>query len=353
MAATHNLEIPPEAVRDLKALIESYERLKKNAPHSTPAHAGSDEQIEILKKRLENPRQVWWTDLVEAEICVLDVLGAADLRSRVSGWRRRLQEVVGPSRYAQYAASAPDPVAADPDVVRADVASCIYAVYYFYGSYAVAARSRSIVTRDTFRVAGAILAIQALIAIVVAVLHQLLRAPLPALSDPAYRGLEYVIGSSGAAVLGSIISVQTRLQDPKVDADPFFRYVQTSADKLSIAYVSPLFAAIFGLCIFGLIASGLIGGSAFPKIDDVLKSDTSIAGVALLLIYGFLSGFAERLVPDALNRIAARTLGGLGASDEPAMPTPAAVPARSPAPAPSPAPAHTAANQLSSGNYSA
>jgi len=342
------LTLPPEAVESLKALIESYKRLKADAiaaaapaPQPTPAQSGAtgspvpvtlsgpassrpgtDYEVEQLEKRAANPSQVWWTDLIQAEMCLLEVLDEATLRARVSGWRRRMQEILGDARFSQYIAGAPNPSTAALDEVRADLGECIRAVYYFYSAYGVAARSRSDVTQSTFNVALCILALQGLIAIILA-----LHVPWnwwPAIPTNVLPALEYLVATSAAAVLGSVVSVQTRLQDPKVDVDPFYRYVQTHADKLSIAYVSPIFAAIFGLVIFGLMASGLTGGSAFPDIAHIVSSSPSLPDIAKLLIYGFLAGFAERLVPDALTRIAARTLASIAGGDGSQPPTAAA-----------------------------
>jgi hypothetical protein len=235
-----------------------------------------------------------------------------------------MHEVIGDERYDQYLTPAPNPRTAPLEEVRADLAECVRAVYYFYSAYGVAARSRSDVTQSTFTVALCILGIEGLIALVLGLpawLNWSLQVP-----NPPLAGLEYLIATSAAAVIGSVISVQTRLQDPSVDADPFYRYVQTHADKLSIAYVSPIFASIFGLVIFGLMGSGLIGGAAFPKVDALLASPT-LKDLTLLLIYGCAAGFAERLVPDALTRIAAQALDATSGSKQ-AQSAPGAAPAK-------------------------
>ena len=246
----------------------------------------------------------------QAELCVIEFLDTASFRARVSGWRRRMHEVVGDVRYAQYLPTVPDPGSAPEDQARADLAECMRAVYYFYSAYGVAARSRSDVTQSTFNVAVCILAIQSVIATVIAI-GNAKAWWTPAWPSEVLNGLEYVVVSSAAAVLGSVVSVQARLQDPKVEVDPFYRFVQTHSDLLSTAYVSPIFASIFGPVIIAVTASGLTGGSAFPHIESLIGDKPDLADVALLLIYGFVAGFAERLVPDALNRIAAKTLGSI------------------------------------------
>lgn len=313
------LALPPEAVAQLKALIEAYGRRKADLAAAAPTVKGTDDEIGLIKERVADPKAtLWWTDLISAELCYIEILDEASLRARVGGWRRRMQETVGDARYALYSAIAPDPKTAPVADVRADLAECIRAVYYFYSSYGVAARSRRDVTKQTFLVALAILGIQAVIAVLLAI-HPTW-SWWPALSEPTIIGLELLVGTSAAAVLGSMVSVQARLQDPKVEVDPFYRYVQTHADRLSIAVVSPIFAGVFGLVIYALIASGLSGGKAFPRFDKLIAPNPPLADVTLLLLYGFLAGFAERLVPDALTRIAARALSSLAGPAQPMQP---------------------------------
>jgi hypothetical protein len=119
------------------------------------------------------------------------------------------------------------------------------------------------------------------------------------------------------------VSVQRRLQDPAVEVDPFYRFIQTDADWFGTAVISPLFGAIFGLLVYGLLVSGLLSTS-IVKFQDASTSNplavalpASIAGYVAIVILGFISGFAEQLIPDALTRIAARALAGVASADPP------------------------------------
>ncbi|GAC1303065.1 MAG: hypothetical protein NVSMB19_12840 [Vulcanimicrobiaceae bacterium] len=295
-------KLPAEANDELQRILETYERLKASAPGQ---HAGADREIDCIKGRLKAD-DVKWSDLGEAELCTIELVGDADVRARLASWRRRMHEIIGDARYASYIATAPDPNAATTSspMLRADLAECISTVNYFYGAYGVAASSRALVTMSLLWWAAAVLCVLGALALLIP------QAPRFHIVLPG-TALEYLLATSAAAVVGSVVSVQRRLQNPKVDVDPFYRYIQTNADQLGIAVVSVLFGAILGFAIYALLVSGLIEGPAFPKFDPNTGIPSGPKQIALLIVYGFLAGFAEQLVPDALTRIAARTLGGI------------------------------------------
>jgi hypothetical protein len=298
--------LPQEACDDLGAILETYERL---AVTSTQPHSGADAEIATLKQRLESNDALWWTDIAQAQLCVVVVLNDDDVRAQLRSWRRRFQEVAGDARYAAYSDGAPSLATAASSVLRADLATCIQAVYYFYATYGVAARSRSEVTLATLQVACVILVVEALLGILIAVAATRPIWPFTLTATPlnALKTLEFLLATSAVAVVGSVVSVQRRLQDPSVDVDPFYRYIQTKGDWLSISVISPLSGAIFGFVLYGLLASKLIAGTI---VDLSTGYPVGTVAVALLLVFGFVAGFAEQLVPDALTRIANRVLGG-------------------------------------------
>ena len=61
-----------------------------------------------------------------------------------------------------------------------------------------------------------------------------------------------------------------------------------------------------GCVLYFLVRSGLLGGEAFPKIDDLVKGD--FKNLALLIIWSFIAGFSEKLIPGILEKHASRVL---------------------------------------------
>jgi hypothetical protein len=353
IAWPHRPKLPQEALDQLCSLIETY-RMVRLASQDAP---NSDREIARLDNLLKSdPTQLWWSDMALAELCVVAVLPIPELRASLVAWRRRLCDVVGEGRYAEYLTTATDALhEQDVEALRADLASCIRGVYYFYGSYGVAALSRTQVTQRLIKWASGILAVQAGIVL-------LLWIPWTANLSADFLGWRTIVSvalaTSMAAVLGSIVSVQRRLQDPTVNVDPFYRFVQTNADWFGTAVISPLFAAVFGLIIYGLLVSNFLTTSVvhlgaaikgFPDwaTDAIPSGPNSYAAV---LILGFISGFAEQLIPDALTRIASRALSGVSPTEPPQKATPLIGPSGNGAPVAGVVPPKAPASQQTGAN---
>lgn len=298
-------EFPPEAHKQFEAFLGQYDGLRIAGKAATPpvVRPGCDAIVDALSKLERDTR--WWTDLAQLELCMIEYLPDATARARVAGWRRRLREVAGEMRYRAYLDAAPTTASAPIADVLADLGECMRGVYYFYAGYGVAATSRDGLIRDLLKFGGIIVGVELLIALALGTVRPT-GAFWPTIGEETRTLLIVATWTSILAVIGSLVNVQRRLEDPKVDADPYFRYIQTSADRLSVSFSSPFFGAVFGYIIFGLIASRLIFGSVIP---DLTKLD--VVSTAFILILGFLAGFAEQLVPDALTRVAARALASV------------------------------------------
>lgn len=172
---------------------------------------------------------------------------------------------------------------------------------------------------------------------------------------------EDVIGAFGvtvgtvafAGIVGGCVSMLQRIQSAPSEGDALFNLAALTNGWRGLS-LSPLYGGIFASLLFILFAAGLLQGSAFPKIEtaaglpvventtdeqattqitetvatpsptpdrrtetqrtgilhvkDFLKETGPRDGVsfALLMIWSFIAGFAERLVPDTLNRLVAK-----------------------------------------------
>jgi len=159
-------------------------------------------------------------------------------------------------------------------------------------------------------------------------------------------------------IVGGCVSMLQRIQSAPTEGDALFNLAALTNGWRGVS-LSPLYGAIFASLLFILFAAGILEGSVFPKIETVgseklqpvvtapapanaapadaaapaaaaaaatpTPNETQRVGVlqvkdflketgpkdgvsfALLMIWSFIAGFAERLVPDTLNRLVAKT----------------------------------------------
>lgn len=156
-----------------------------------------------------------------------------------------------------------------------------------------------------------------------------------------------------AGIVGGCVSMLQRIQSAPSEGDALFNLAALTNGWRGLS-LSPLYGGIFASLLFILFAAGLLQGSAFPKIETAmaspvventtgeqpvtpsteptptpkptpdLRTETQRTGTlhvkdflketgpkdgvsfALLMIWSFIAGFAERLVPDTLNRLVAK-----------------------------------------------
>jgi hypothetical protein len=134
-------------------------------------------------------------------------------------------------------------------------------------------------------------------------------------STKHFTGLILMCLISLVGALGAFVSVARRLNDVPPLVDPMVSFFSLKYGRMSI-YMAPVSGIIFANLLFVLCGSGLVAGDIFPKLlapkpdlesfltAAVPKAD--IVEYAKLFVWSFIAGFAERFVPDTLDRLVAR-----------------------------------------------
>lgn len=120
-----------------------------------------------------------------------------------------------------------------------------------------------------------------------------------------------VLGSNGA-YFSRVMSFQAAV---KANAISYDDYLSTYVDRMLRLR---LFYGTLGAIVFYLVLrSGLLGGDAFPEMKgpdalggDGVKPLAFGKELASLLVWSFVAGFSERLVPDSLANIEGKAGGG-------------------------------------------
>jgi hypothetical protein len=123
-----------------------------------------------------------------------------------------------------------------------------------------------------------------------------------------------------AGVLGSFVSALNRIYSSKdIFPNGKYRDFLKGASGYLIAYstIPPLVGAISAAVLYVVFAGQIISGALFPEFACAPKGNGCTEFVAFLdnwspknpqdfakaIVWGFMAGFSERLVPDILNKV--------------------------------------------------
>ena len=289
---------------------ESRERLTgkgtPDAPGDLPTSLGTllravEESGSIPK---DQEKLVDWSEIAILEDKILALQDRETLRRRVWALRSRYARLVGPDRYQQYLASRPpdetDPNVSD-DTLRADLRGILGLTHLTYSLAVVRENLRRRVLMGVLGLAG-VLCGGALAAAVVA---DLIR-PRP--GDPTWEvALQHRLPVALAVLvavlfgcLGAFLSTQRRLQQPSEGGDPLIAIL--GLYEFNNIKRFPLIAGgLFATVLYFILVAGFLKGDLFPDLQAGIPQGS--VHWAKLVIWAFLSGFAERLVPDTLDRL--------------------------------------------------
>jgi hypothetical protein len=258
----------------------------------------------------------------------------------------------------------PQPLVIIQRWLRADIKYLLSKFYLYYAMLPVREGLRESLTsravRITFSIVGAIVLLIVLNLGGVLVLQKV---------TTRFGDLSAVLGLTLATValagiIGGCVSMLQRIQSAPSEGDALFNLAALSNGWRGLS-LSPLYGGIFASLLFVLFAAGILRGSVFPRINtpatiaaqialgetelqkpteqaasaagqtnaasntpanpprasvvpsadsqilqikDFIRQTGPADGVsyALLIIWSFIAGFAERLVPDTLNRLVAK-----------------------------------------------
>jgi hypothetical protein len=109
-------------------------------------------------------------------------------------------------------------------------------------------------------------------------------------------------GVIALGVLGGFVSFSRRLSESTDRGDPVIGSMQLMIFKTGAPF-SLLSGGIFSVVLYLILRSGYLSGELFPKFADGSPMPSLPIDWSKLLVWSFLAGFAERLVPDTLDRL--------------------------------------------------
>jgi hypothetical protein len=283
---------------------EAYRNLLFGQFRSLPPSTAFAEVRKDADEIVHQGETVSWEDLYRLEAALIQLEPAECLLRRSWTVRSEFKNIATPDELKDYIASKPP----EPDkegkvnieALRNDLLRLQHELNWHYLLVWAFESFRSHITKWLCRL-GMLTFLSALLAIWL--LHDLVGRHLG-------LNLSMAILIVGAGVLGGLTSTLRRIQQTKYSGNADVALARLDHSNMSI-YVSPVLGGVFSLLLFFLFAGGLIKGTIFPEVTlEIIKyvpNSPPIEGVNLakLLVWSFIAGFAEKLVPDRLQRIAA------------------------------------------------
>lgn len=265
----------------------------------------------VINKASSRPSDFTWGDIFLLENIVFS-LTSPEIIDR-SAWiiRERFREIAGPAVFEKYLDSNIPHETDTPAklaLLRADLARVLDVLHWYYSLIPMREQIRKSLTLRC--IAYVVLYTVALFGILVAC-HHYTADFLATVASVVYWG-----------ILGGFVSSQRRMQNTHIDGDPLLSVFGLDSASYYL-WLSPLLGAIFAVVLLLMFMGGILSGTVFPEFSNVANNlphrngltffsftwktlPISSGDYAKLFIWAFLAGFAERLVPDSLDRLSSK-----------------------------------------------
>jgi hypothetical protein len=276
--------------------------LTPNAEQTVGA-SGQQRLQELLGKA---PGDLTWSDVYAFERLVTRAVPFERLKRLGPFIRDEYKDAVGPEAYQAYEKGTPSPADdSNEAALRADIEQVQCELQWVYILKPLEEASRNYLTRWlSFMMFGLTLLLIGWITFNHFLVHQ---------SEPGPQPIAFVIF---AGALGATFSAQRRIQTAGASRSTLISLMQSGSTRLSVQ-IAPIIGALSACVLALLFGSGLISGAVFPKVAVIHASQEAVplllplnsandVPFAMLLVWSFVAGFAERLIPDALDRLAAQ-----------------------------------------------
>jgi len=262
---------------------------------------------ERLQELLGKPAaELTWSDLYAFERLVTRAVPFERLK-RLALWiRGQYKDVVGADAYQAYEnGKFPPADGSDEASLRADVEELQCQLQWLYIIQPLEESSRNHLSRWlSYMMFG----LTGLLMSWIAISHYFVTQ-----HDPGPQPIAFVLF---AGALGATFSAQRRIQTAGGRPSTLVSLMRSGSTRLSVQ-IAPIIGGLSAMILAFLFASGLLSGALFPKVAIIGKPQDALplflplnsandVSFAMLMIWSFVAGFAERLIPDALDRLAAQ-----------------------------------------------
>lgn len=295
-------------------------------------------KTEVKDLRGVKPEALTWDNLLKLELILLEIMPAERLMRKAWVTRTRFRDVVGAEVYKEYLATnpplaqlSPPDTSPPPDACDApDTPLPAYSHPYnmTFEEERALRGDLQVILEDTFwrfrirtaweerrnwfaKAFGWIYAVLVLFGLgpVIFLIY------LPPGNADKLHPIFTLLAVTMVGALGGFVSMLQRLQSLPSGGQRNENLIEMVYGRNSILSQSLLSGACFSLVLLFIFLGGLLRGGLFPDYPDQdgatfihLLRTVSLNGTqfAKLLVWSFIAGFAERFVPDFLDRFSAK-----------------------------------------------
>ena len=303
--------IPAQCARIYFESVQAEYFSQKGLPGSRVDAEAKTKADELEKSFKDNPNGQTMNDALLYERVISRLVPVESLRRKVLTARGRYRRMITPEDFQGYIeTSPPNPIEASEAELQADLDDLLGRMQWVY----VLSPFREVMrSRISIRI---VVVLIATILVMAALAWQFYN---PVRLNPAAATTQTVptlVVALFMGLIGGMVSVQQRIQSAPTDGDAIRSVLSLHNGMLSI-YMSPVIGAISAGLLYLLLIGGYLKGDLFPELATS-ECGTSVldlraflyasgplcgTGYAKLMIWAFLAGFAERLVPDSLSRL--------------------------------------------------
>uniref|UniRef100_A0A372IL49 Uncharacterized protein n=2 Tax=Paracidobacterium acidisoli TaxID=2303751 RepID=A0A372IL49_9BACT len=281
-----------------------------DVPATDPAMVRAKAIIDTFRT---SPEQLNRGSLLELEQTLLSLQPTETLLQRAPVLRLRYREVVGERQYGVYQPADLNKCNGSDTAIRksllGDLKTLASGIHW---RYVLGPQLDSVQTHLTIRVVRWVLTYTVLWALALLITGRWLHIPFIAvLATVLYAG-----------ILGGYVSSLRRMQSINSEDADSLMVIQAVQNSSYFLWLSPLIGALFAVVLLLIFIANLVGGTVFPSFHAI-PPDSKIAypenwpflfrllpmaslDYAKLFLWSFIAGFAERFVPDMLDRIIQR-----------------------------------------------
>jgi hypothetical protein len=285
------IKIPPFGLAYLDHLIGQYTQSARTIPAAD----------EIVERRKNSAEELTWGDLYSLERVLVANLDAEEVKSSVWAARFRLKQIAGDAAFLEYEKSSVHPDASIEEL-RADLQRILEFLHWYYCLLPLRNQIRVDYVANCIRWIAVYTVILGVVFVACHIWHL----------DSATSLAACIIY---AGIIGGYVSSMRRLQNVRFDEEDPIVGIYGLKSASYFMWLSPILGATFAMILALLFAGAVVTGAVFPKftapeVHNLSEFATTTRPIgssdyALLLVWSFVAGFAERFVPDNLDKIMA------------------------------------------------